>query len=108
MRTGSAVILGGSIAGLLAARVLADFFDAVLVVKGDVAPPPSLGLATNRNGSGTRHDPGSNVGHKNSCWDGWECAVSARCSQRLASYHVRTGHHRSNGLMAFRTSRRRH
>jgi len=38
MRTRSAVVLGGSVAGLLAARVLAEFFDTVLVVERDVLP----------------------------------------------------------------------
>jgi 2-polyprenyl-6-methoxyphenol hydroxylase-like FAD-dependent oxidoreductase len=38
MRSGRAVVLGASMAGLLAARVLADFFDTVLVVEHDVLP----------------------------------------------------------------------
>ena len=33
-----AVIIGGSIAGLLTARVLADFFDTVIVVERDRVP----------------------------------------------------------------------
>jgi 2-polyprenyl-6-methoxyphenol hydroxylase-like FAD-dependent oxidoreductase len=38
MRGERAVVLGASMAGLLAARVLADFFDTVLVVERDVLP----------------------------------------------------------------------
>jgi 2-polyprenyl-6-methoxyphenol hydroxylase-like FAD-dependent oxidoreductase len=38
MRTERAVVLGASMAGLLAARVLADFFENVLVVERDVLP----------------------------------------------------------------------
>ena len=38
MRTQRVVVLGASMAGLLAARVLADFFDSVLVVERDVLP----------------------------------------------------------------------
>ena len=46
MRTGRAVVLGASMAGLLAARVLADFFDTVVVVERDVLPTE----AANRRG----------------------------------------------------------
>jgi 2-polyprenyl-6-methoxyphenol hydroxylase-like FAD-dependent oxidoreductase len=38
MRAERAVVLGASIAGLLAARVLADFFDTVVVVERDALP----------------------------------------------------------------------
>ena len=38
MRSARAVVLGASMAGLLAARVLADFFDTVLVVERDALP----------------------------------------------------------------------
>jgi 2-polyprenyl-6-methoxyphenol hydroxylase-like FAD-dependent oxidoreductase len=38
MRTERAVVLGASMAGLLAARVLADFFETVVVVERDVLP----------------------------------------------------------------------
>lgn len=38
MGTNRAVVLGGSLAGLLAARVLADFFDEVVVAERDVLP----------------------------------------------------------------------
>ncbi|MCW2547667.1 MAG: hydroxylase [Mycobacterium sp.] len=46
MRTERAVVLGASMAGLLAGRVLADFFDEVLVVERDVLPS----AASNRRG----------------------------------------------------------
>jgi 2-polyprenyl-6-methoxyphenol hydroxylase-like FAD-dependent oxidoreductase len=46
MRTERAVVLGASMAGLLAARVLADFFDSVVVVERDVLPSQ----ASNRRG----------------------------------------------------------
>ena len=36
--TRSAVVIGGSIAGLLAARVLADHFDTVTLIDRDVFP----------------------------------------------------------------------
>jgi 2-polyprenyl-6-methoxyphenol hydroxylase-like FAD-dependent oxidoreductase len=38
-RGGHAVVLGASMGGLLAARVLADFYDRVTVVERDVLPP---------------------------------------------------------------------
>lgn len=38
MRTERAVVLGASMAGLLAARVLADCFQTVVVVERDVLP----------------------------------------------------------------------
>jgi len=41
-----AVVLGASMGGLLAARVLADFYDAVTVVERDVLPE----TAANRRG----------------------------------------------------------
>ena len=34
-----AVVLGASMGGLLAARVLADFYDRVTVVERDMLPP---------------------------------------------------------------------
>jgi flavin-dependent dehydrogenase len=37
-RGGHAVVLGASIGGLLAARVLADYYDRVTVVERDVLP----------------------------------------------------------------------
>ncbi|WP_127533945.1 NAD(P)/FAD-dependent oxidoreductase [Paenibacillus kobensis] len=40
-RLGRAVVIGGSIAGLLAARVLADVFSEVIIVEADVAPEGS-------------------------------------------------------------------
>jgi 2-polyprenyl-6-methoxyphenol hydroxylase-like FAD-dependent oxidoreductase len=46
MRRERAVVLGASMAGLLAARVLADFFDSVRVVERDVLPS----MVSNRRG----------------------------------------------------------
>src|ERR1700753_2816206 len=46
MRAERAVVLGASMAGLLAARVLAGFFDTVVVVERDVLPSE----ASNRRG----------------------------------------------------------
>ncbi|MDT5148119.1 MAG: hypothetical protein QOC58_2764 [Mycobacterium sp.] len=40
--TGTAIVLGGSITGLLAARVLADFYSDVIVVERDVLPDGPL------------------------------------------------------------------
>jgi 2-polyprenyl-6-methoxyphenol hydroxylase-like FAD-dependent oxidoreductase len=39
-RLGTAVVLGGSVAGLLAARVLADHADRVLIIERDADPAP--------------------------------------------------------------------
>ncbi|MBW5447636.1 hypothetical protein GE107_16380 [Cohnella sp. CFH 77786] len=37
-RAGRAIVIGGSIAGLLAARVLADFFEEIVIVEADEPP----------------------------------------------------------------------
>src|SRR5262245_41628983 len=50
-RTGRAVVIGGSFAGLLAARVLADRFDDVMLVERDTfpgGPEPRKGVPQSR------------------------------------------------------------
>jgi hypothetical protein len=49
---GNAIVLGASMAGLLAARVLADFYQSVIVVERDVLP---YGMANRRGVPQGRH-----------------------------------------------------
>jgi 2-polyprenyl-6-methoxyphenol hydroxylase-like FAD-dependent oxidoreductase len=44
----NAIVLGASMGGLLAARVLADFYDTVTVVERDVARTPPAGRGFHR------------------------------------------------------------
>jgi 2-polyprenyl-6-methoxyphenol hydroxylase-like FAD-dependent oxidoreductase len=46
---GNAIVIGGSMAGLLAARVLADYFETVTVIERDErSDGPSRGAACRR------------------------------------------------------------
>ena len=46
-----AVVLGASMGGLLAARVLADFYDTVTVVERDILPDEPIGRRRGATGS---------------------------------------------------------
>src|SRR5688500_17718906 len=52
---GSAVVIGGSVAGLLAARVLSDYFESVTVIERDeptAQPEPRRGVPQGRHAHG--------------------------------------------------------